>query len=312
VFHIEVGTSRISGCLSLADGGMCGIGAIDPNASRLVSRLVQIMQLRSDAEPDRILLVHTDHVDLLDNRNGDLRLRSEPEEPPQVHKRSEDPSVRRASQFVSEPGPELAFFHANENLDGDKLILDLMRLSHAVLHHAQPPGYLLIHGALIEYEKQGFLLAGPGGEGKSTASRRIPPPWQAHSDDATLLVRDSQGGFWAHPWPTWSDFFYGGKGGSWDVKLALPLKAINFINQADQDQTQVTGEGEAVCLLLEVVEQASRVADRDMDVQERRDSNLMRFEVITQLTKSIPCFKLGMTKTGAFWHEIERACHLDH
>ena len=290
---------------------MCGIGAIDPDASRLVSQLVQIMQLRSDAEPGRILLVHTDRVDLQDNRHEDLRLRSEPEEPLQVHNRSEDPSVSRAPQFVSEPGLELAFFHANENLDDDELILDLMRLSHAVLHHAQPPGYLLIHGALIEYEKQGFLLAGPGGEGKSTASRRIPPPWQAYSDDATLLVRDSCGGFWAHPWPTWSDFFYGGKGGSWDVQFALPLKAIFFINQADQDQTQVTGEGEAVCLLLEVVEQASRIADREMDVQESRDSNLMRFEVITQLAKGIPCFKLGMTRTGAFWHEIERVCHLD-
>jgi hypothetical protein len=289
---------------------MCGIGAIDPDASRLVSQLVQIMQLRSDAEPGRILLVHTDRVDLQDNRHEDLRLRSEPEEPPQIHNRSEDPLVRRAPQFVSEPGSELAFFHANENLDEDKLILNLIRLSHAVLHHAQPTGYLLIHGALIEYERQGFLLAGPGGEGKSTASKRIPPPWQAHSDDVTLLVPDSHGGFWAHPWPTWSDFFFGGKGGCWDVQFAIPLKAIFFIHQADQDQTQVTGEGEAVCLLLEVVEQASRVADRDMNVQERRDTNLMRFEIITQLTKSIPYFKLDITKTGAFWHEIERACDL--
>ena len=33
------------------------------------------------------------------------------------------------------------------------------------------------------------------------------PPWRSLCDDATLVVRDASGRYWAHPWPTWSRFY---------------------------------------------------------------------------------------------------------
>jgi len=55
-----------------------------------------------------------------------------------------------------------------------------------------------MHGALVDYSGSGFVRAGPGTVGKSTASRRLPLPWRSLCDDKTLVVRDRKGRFWAH------------------------------------------------------------------------------------------------------------------
>ena len=47
---------------------------------------------------------------------------------------------------------------------------------HAIHWESLYRGGLPFHAALLEYEGQGIILAAPGSTGKSTCSRRVPPP----------------------------------------------------------------------------------------------------------------------------------------
>jgi SynChlorMet cassette protein ScmC len=107
-----------------------------------------------------------------------------------------------------------------------QLLERLLALSLVLARGAETAGGLLLHGALAERDGRGVLLVGPPGMGKSTASGRLPPPWISHSDDATLVVRDQSGRYWAHPWPTWSRLMFGRGGGRWRTAKAVPLNAV--------------------------------------------------------------------------------------
>ncbi len=171
---------------------------------------------------------------------------------------------------------------------------------------AQARGAALLHGALAEREGRGVVLAGPGGVGKTTLSRRMALPWHSLSDDATLVVRDAQGAYWAHPWPTWSQFITDGPGGTWDVQHAVPLRGIFFLARAERDLAERVGAGHAVTLLVEVAEQAWWGMTPHMSNEEKRASRLQRFDNICALAKAVPCYRLDFTLTGEFWREIER------
>jgi len=185
--------------------------------------------------------------------------------------------------------------------------INLMRLSLLFARQAQARGGVLLHGALAERDGLGVILAAPGGTGKTTASRRLPAPWRSLCDDATLAVRDSQGNYWAHPWPTWSFFLDGGPGGTWDVQTAVPLKGIFFLAQAVEDRVERLGHGHAVSMLVECVGQASMVMASGLDQEELRTLHLERFNNLCALARVTPAHMLHISLTGAFWQEIERA-----
>jgi len=146
--------------------------------------------------------------------------------------------------------------------------------------------------------------------GKSTASTRLPPPWRALADDVTLVVRDREGVYWAHPWPTWSWFF--GKedrrpgGGVWDVQQAVPLRAIFVLEQGDEDRVEPMGPGHAVALLAELARQASTYYLRGKPLDEIAAFNFQRFENLCALVRTVPAYLLHVSLDGAFWIEIER------
>jgi len=188
----------------------------------------------------------------------------------------------------------------------DLLAIQLIRVAATVALDVERRGGLLLHGALAEREGQGVLLAGPAGSGKSTASERLPPPWRSLCDDATLVVRDPQGSYWAHPWPTWSEFMFGGRGGSWDVQHAVPLRGLFFLAQDEQDRVEPVGAGQAAMLLIESAEQVSAVIQRGMEAQELRAVRLQRFDNVCALARAVPCYELHLSLTGAFWEEMER------
>ena len=268
--------------LTLADGKTYGVTAADPGASSLVAQLTQAMQLSHDREPDRLLLVKVD---------GEVE--------------SIDVGSDQQAQV------EVITCAAEHLGNGDARAVQLMRVSQAVVSPAREEGALLIHGALIERDGWGVLLAGPGDVGKSTASKRIPMPWRAICDDSTLVVCDDRGAYWAHPWPTWSTFMYGGTGGRWDVEYSLRLKAIFFMEQAEVDQAEPVGEGEAICLLLESVGQAMQASMFKMDESEKRAVHLQRFENVAELMKNVPGYHLRVSKSGAFWDQIDRVLEFD-
>jgi SynChlorMet cassette protein ScmC len=190
--------------------------------------------------------------------------------------------------------------------------LNLVRLSLIFAREAQARGGVLIHGALAERDGVGVILAAPGGTGKTTASNRLPAPWRSLCDDTTLVVRDPQGKYWAHPWPTWSRILDKGFVGTWDVQNAVPVKGIFFLTQAVEDRAERVGPGQAVSLLAECVGQVSTLMASGLSKKELRTLHLERFNNLCALARVVPAHVLHISLTGVFWQEIEQALEGGH
>jgi hypothetical protein len=196
--------------------------------------------------------------------------------------------------------------------DETDLTFQLLALSMIFCGQAEAIGGFLIHGALAEIDGQGVILAGPSDVGKTTASFRLPSPWQSLSDDCSLIVLDKDGNYRVHPWPTWSSFLFGGTGATWNVQYSVPLKALFILSQNDENRLEPLGQGRAVCLLTEAAEQAwwalfalsSELEDGEK--KKRQAMSLQRFNNICELTKKIPAYLLHISKQGSFWKEIEK------
>jgi SynChlorMet cassette protein ScmC len=273
--------------LFLADGSRWEIAAGDEGAASIVSLLGYAMQLRmipGAIEPPHYgnlcrLLVQVDAHTYV--ANGFVPVASEND------------------------GGVVCSLSACENWGGPYFNLVILSLIFA--REAQTRGGVLIHGALAERDGMGVILAAPGGTGKTTASNRLPAPWRSLSDDTTLVARDPQGNYWAHPWPTWSRFLYGGPGGTWDVQSAVPLKGIFVLARAVEDRVERVGPGQAVSLLVECVGQVSAFMASGLSEEELHALHLERFDNLCVLARVIPAHVLHISQTGVFWQEIDQA-----
>jgi SynChlorMet cassette protein ScmC len=182
----------------------------------------------------------------------------------------------------------------------------LMRVGSAIGVLVERSGGLLLHGALVERDGQGVILAGAGGTGKTTACRRLVRPWRCLSDDANLVARDGLGAYWAHPWPTWSKLTSGERTGSWDVQRAVPLRGVFFLAQAREDRVEPIGPAQATCLLAESAEQLSAGIIGRMSRPAGRAHRLQRLDTISGLAKAMDHYRLHLSRAGRFWQEIER------
>lgn len=189
--------------------------------------------------------------------------------------------------------------------DEDMLTIQIMYLSLAVARDAQARGGLLLHGALAERDGEGIILAGPGGVGKSTASRRLPPPWKPLCDDACLVVRDGQDRYRAHPWPTWSEFYGNGPGRTWDVQQAVPLRAVFFLQQSSSDSVEPVNPSQAQAMLMESAGQVSRSMTRRCSDREIRAVHAEQMAAATALAAAVPAHRLRISLTGKFWEAID-------
>jgi SynChlorMet cassette protein ScmC len=230
--------------------------------------------------------------------------------------------VRRLLVLVDAHNPEAfpATFHASLPSEDDgfvvcvprpsthsvRLYIQFTGLSLTFAHDAQTRGGVLLHGALAEKNGISVILAAPGGTGKTTASDRLPAPWRSLCDDTTLVVRDSRGNYWAHPWPTWSRFLGRESGGTWDVQNAVPLEGVFFLSRAVEDRVESVGPGHAVSLLVECAEQASQLMAQGLKKEETRALRLERFNNLCALARVVPTHVLHISLTGAFWQEIEQ------
>jgi hypothetical protein len=221
----------------------------------------------------------------------------------------------------------------NAPADQDELVIAMMRLSLALARAAQSRGGLLLHGALAALpapvgpslpvspaapegcerarpRQSGVILAGPGSAGKTTTSNRLPPPWRSLCDDTTLVVRDTRGQYWAHPFPTWSRFYTAGDGigGSWDIQEAVPLCAIFFLSRSAENSAETPANWTyALALLTESVEQASRLMTCGLP---RRELPALHREWLANaraLAGAVPSHLLHISLTGEFWKEMEGA-----
>jgi len=271
--------------LVLADGSSWAIAAGNSYGANLAKILSDTMQLKSGTKPEKHLLaIHYGHpAEKKQHHHNALKLKT-----------SKDNKVSTTT------------CHLFPTKGNNEIALHLIHLSLIISSQIEKQGGLLIHGALAVKDGQGVILAGPGGIGKTTASHRLPQPWQSLSDDCTLVVQDDKGFYHAHPWPSWSNFMFGGEGGSWDVQHSVPLKAIFMLSQSEQDFIDPLGPGEAVCLLTECSEQASWTLTENFDDNQRQAMNLQRFDNICEIIKTVPTYLLHISKTGTFWNEIER------
>lgn len=283
---IDLRAKTIWYSLFLADGTFWKIGGLDTEAAAIVDELALAMRLsplqegaipQHRGQPCRLLVKVDAHstiadcyVPLASERNGDV--------------------VCILSPSADWGGP----------------FVNLTRLSLIIAREAQARGGLLLHGALAERNGSGLILAAPGGTGKTTASNRLVAPWRSHCDDTTLVVRDSNGMFWAHPWPTWSRFLYGGAGGVWAVEDAFPLQAVFVLHQALLDQAERVGTGRAIALLLECAGQAAQFMPLGLKTTDLRCLYGERFDNLTDLTRKIPVALLHLSLTGSFWREMTR------
>jgi SynChlorMet cassette protein ScmC len=276
--------------LHLADDSTWGIVVGDEGAAGICSRLTEVMQLRSHDKPICRLRVLTEG-------NG---------------VRSNYTPIAHSCQFAA---PWTFLTPQEENTvtllcpparDNVRLTSQLMQLSLVIAQHTQAKGGFLLHGALIERDGWGVILAGPGGVGKTTASSRLRPPWRSLCDDTTLVVRDDNGKYWAHPWPTWSNLMLDGIEGTWNVEHAVKLTAIFFLGRGEHNRIDPIGAGHSVPLLVELAEQASWSMAHGQGGDASRVLRLQRFENICYLANSMNCYYLRLSLDGAFWREIER------
>jgi SynChlorMet cassette protein ScmC len=273
--------------LTLTDGSRWGIAAGDGEAAAIVSQLGQAMRLRPVADA------------VGPSAQGDLcRLLVRVD----AHTSVADCYVPLAAK---KGGVVLCVLSPSDHWGGP--YVNLVRLSLVLAREAQARGGVLLHGALAELGGSGVILVAPGGTGKTTASNRLPSPWTSLCDDTTLLVRDAQGIYRAHPWPTWSRFLANGPGGSWDVQSAVPVKGIFVLAQATADRVERVGAGQAVSLLGEFVEQASWFMAPGLSKGELDALHLERFNNLCALARIVPAHVLHISLNGTFWTNIEQA-----
>jgi hypothetical protein len=224
--------------------------------------------------------------------------------------------------------------------DPDDYVCMLMMFSMLLGTVAQHHGGGLMHAALGEVNGNGFLMAAPAGMGKSTASNRLPAPFISHCDDTTLVVKDKKGKLWAHPFPTWSRFYWGGEGGSWKFDQAVPLNSIFYLSQSETDFVTSLTPAEKVSCCVAAFSQASRMLacnkinkdkinskgvgseipkrkeidwfaiGNDPDREACREIRKQWFENALIISKQLPADKLNLSLTGNFWELINKCLQI--
>lgn len=211
-------------------------------------------------------------------------------------------------------GSELTPCIVPSPVNNDMLVVGMMYIAQAIIRAEQSRGGILIHGALAQppiHLGGGILLAGPGNVGKTTSSNRLPSTWQSHSDDASLVVRDGKGTYWAHPWPTWSRFFSTpdgnpGPGGRWKVEQKIPLRTIFFLRQAERDRIEPVSFTPALTYLMETAQQVSHPIIRNLPFDQALAFQKKQVATAEALIRSIPFYTLHLSLTGTFWKKIEK------
>gem|GEM_PF-285356 len=191
----------------------------------------------------------------------------------------------------------------------DHFDLDLIRMwaaTYPIYQRAMETGGLPFHACLAGRGEMGVLLAAPGGGGKSTCARRLPPPWKVLCDDETLIVRDPEGRYFVHPFPTWSNFFWRREDRTWNVQGYIPLSAIFFIKKGKKDEVIPMGRGEASARMYQAAEQVCLRNWRYFSAEEERGEKERLFANACELSQKIPAFTLRVSLQGQFWKEIEK------
>ncbi len=200
--------------------------------------------------------------------------------------------------------PDMICRFGNDDTHG----LDIVRMwqaLHPIYERALGDGGLPFHAGLAEWKGRGVLFAASGGTGKSTCCRRLPPPWKALCDDETLIVKDKQGKYLAHPFPTWSEYIFQRSEKTWDAEQHAPVSALFFLEQAERDEVAPIGTGKASIYITQSSMQICRRDWRYLDKKEEVRRKTMLFDNACTLAKAVPSYILRVSLTGEFWKLVE-------
>lgn len=166
-------------------------------------------------------------------------------------------------------------------------------------------GGLPLHGALVEKDGAGILLAGPADAGKTTCTRRLPASWKVLSDEESVIVRDEKGLYIAHPFPTWSRLSEESEVPQWKVESSVPLRAIFFIAKSSRDSAVRAGTGRAAMLIAGLAAEKYHIDWKCLDREERIRIRGRLFENAGSLALQIPSYLLDVSREGRFWDKME-------
>ncbi|MCX5835200.1 MAG: SynChlorMet cassette protein ScmC [Deltaproteobacteria bacterium] len=215
--------------------------------------------------------------------------------------------VKRKNVFdlwTHDDTPDLIFDIKEETDDS----LDFLRMSFLVsllFIDICLSGGLPFHAALLENRGRGILLAASGGKGKTTSSRRLPPHWRVLCDDETLVIKDGQGNFRVHPFPTWSEYIWRKSAPTWNVESHLPLAAIFFLDQAEKDKVISLGRARAAAYMNRSAKETVSAIKAGYSIAERQHIQKKIFESAIDIGKAVPAYLLRSSPTGRFWEKIE-------
>jgi len=204
-----------------------------------------------------------------------------------------------------EPNFDIIQIELGYGKDGLSAITPMVYSLHSIYVQTMARGGLPFHAGFIEKNGVGFLVAGSGGAGKSTFCRRVPSNWDAICDDETLVVRDDQGDYYCHPFPTWSEYFENRSEKTWDVQHAVPLRAIFYIEQSSFEIISPLEPSFAATLAFDSASQVLMRYWSHGTQEENRREKTLSFENACELAIKIPFYRLRTRLNGSVWEDIE-------
>jgi len=173
-----------------------------------------------------------------------------------------------------------------------------------VFREAHQKNGLHTHGALVEFNNQGFIITAKGGTGKTTCCQRLPSSWQVHCDDEILITETKSGAYHGHPLPTWSNPL-GEKIPKSKINTSLPIAGIFFLEQADTDSCTPMEVDYAIGLVYKAALQALVIYYKKLSKEEQDNTKDRLLRNSIAFARSVPAYKLQATINGKFWKKIE-------
>jgi len=187
--------------------------------------------------------------------------------------------------------------------------LDIIRKRLAlypIYERAINSGGLPLHAALVERNGIGILLAASGNKGKSTCCRSLPLPWNPMCDDEALVVPNARRRYFAHPFPTWSDYIWRRAEQTWNVQRHVPLSAILFLERSETSEIVPIGGGQEAAFITKSAMEVFDPNWNNMHPQEVRALREKLLENACELAKEIPAYIFRLSLSGRFWDKIEK------
>jgi SynChlorMet cassette protein ScmC len=292
-------------CFRLADGeGWQFPGAsANRDVSQFVDKFAEIVGLRAAEEGGgrKIYFLHTDEVRRM--KDGPYTFAPSPI-PDESDRKWFGYDHKSLKVWCHERIPEVICEICGHS-SHDEEIMNMWNALQPIYQHAQKSGGLPLHGALLEFEGKGIIIAAPGETGKSTCCRRVPGYWNPLCDDELLVVFDKKRGYRAHPFPTWSDYLWRKSEKKWDVEYSVPVQAVFFLEQARTDEAVVLGNGETAIRINRSATQVCQKFWRKLDKEHKRVLSQQLFRNSCEMAKAIRTYTLKATLEGRFWEEME-------